>query len=301
VARFVFTPRAGLARRNGMTSSTTEDGRPITVLSPWHVLADAYKGKRAQLAGAGSEGALWEEATGELLDLLVRGESLQGGWRFRNPRFRGIKLAVSQYVRRRLAFHRTAGDLERWLRRDLVADAERILTGPLFAGAADFTLALSAAPRARVALESLLVHLGSDGTPAFDTAVVVAADLLQFYADDLDLVAITRAAGRALDPDNGILDAQLQLVKRAGAADQDGQLPALLVRLEDEVQPGRTALAQLNDTISEIHRVRPYAELGRPLTADDYERVLRGVAAFLTDEKRGLVKFTRIVANRGGE
>ena len=42
----------------------------------------------------------------------------------------------------------------------------------------------------------------------------------------------------------------------------------------------------------------PAIDLGKPMTQEDYRAVLRGTAAFLLEEKRGLMKFVHIVENR---
>lgn len=300
-ARHVFSPRPGLAKRNGTTTSTTEDGHPIPVLSPYILLADAYKLKRTQLAAAGADGELWPSATGQLLDLLVRGESVGASWRYKNPRLRGLSASLIDFLERRLERHQALGDLDNWLARELPGDVERVLTGPVFAGAADLALSLSAAPEARAALEELLSSLNTDGTPGFDVHLTVTADLLQWYASDTDLLPITRRAGKAMDPEKGLGDATFKLVGRARDADTAGALAALLSRLESDYQPGRTALAQISDAISEVHRGRPFLDLGRPMTGGDYRKVMQAVQTFLTDEKRGLMKFAAIVKDRGNK
>jgi hypothetical protein len=251
-ARDVFGTRPGLAKRSGATTTTTEDGKPLTALSPYLLLADAYKLKRAQSATAGAEGELWQRGTSELLDVLARGESVGTAWRYRNPRFRGLAAAVIDFTARRLERHRAAGDLARWLSRDLPADLERILTGPVFAGVADLSLSLSAAPEARVALEALVVHLLGEGGPSAGVSLTVAADLLQWYASDTDLLPITRRIGKVIDPDKGLLDALLRLTGRARDADTGGAVAALLARLESPDARGRTVLSQLADSSTRI-------------------------------------------------
>jgi hypothetical protein len=72
-AAFALTPLAGLTDRQGRTATTTADGRPVSPLSPWHVLADAYLARRARLAAAGAEGAAWPPAVAAAADVLFRG------------------------------------------------------------------------------------------------------------------------------------------------------------------------------------------------------------------------------------
>ena len=52
-ASFAINSLAGLADRQGRTTTKTADGQPVTQLSPWHLLADAYLDRRARLAATG--------------------------------------------------------------------------------------------------------------------------------------------------------------------------------------------------------------------------------------------------------
>jgi hypothetical protein len=207
--------------------------------------------------------------------------------------------AVADFLGRRIAAHRTTGDLGNWLGRELPGDLERIMTGPVYAGAADLVLSLSATPEARASLEELLVHLTTDAA-ALDAAATVAADMLQWYACDADLVPLTRLLGKAIDPERGLVDALLDFAAKARAADDKGVVADLMARLEGEVVPGRTPLMQIVDSITEVHREKPFADQGKAMTAADYKKVFTTVAGFLSDEKRGLMKFTAIVKNRAG-
>ena len=72
----------------------------------------------------------------------------------------------------------------------------------------------------------------------------------------------------------------------------------MLVNLFAEPQPGRTAVGDLIDGISEVDRTNPYQDLGQRYTAADYASLLNGLAAFLDEQKRGLRKFIGIIQDR---
>jgi hypothetical protein len=297
-ARYVFYPLPGLKRRDGATTTMTEDGHPVPTLSPWYVLADAYKTKKALIAAAGSEGQLWQSAISGVLDVLARGELPSGGpWRFKNPRFRGEQAALIDFLEARVAAHRAAADLSTWLQTDLPNRTAELLSGPVFAGAADFSLALSGAPDARAALEQLNVFLTSDGSDASTISVTVAADLLQWFADDPDLVPIAHTAGKALDPGLGLVDSQIDFVQGARKADLNGTIPTLLAKLEADFVPGRTPLSIIDDSVLQVNRVHPFVEQG-DLSPADYVQAFQTVGAFLVDAERGLMKFVNVVKDR---
>ena len=100
----------------------------MPTLSPWQILADAHEAKRARIAAAGDEGAAWTRSTRQLVDVLVRGEEGALGWRFANPRFRGLALALIDFVTARLEAHDAANDRASWLGQDLPDGAESFTT-----------------------------------------------------------------------------------------------------------------------------------------------------------------------------
>ncbi len=300
-ASYLLTPRAGLADRVGRTATTTSDGRAVTTMSPWHLLADAYNRKRDRLAQAGPEGEAWTLSISEFVDVMTRGADVPGqGWRFKNPRTRGVLLAVVDLLQRRIAAHDTAGDRTAWLTTELPGDLETTLTSPVFAGAADFIVSLQATPETRLQLEQLMQYLVDEATSSesFVTTLTAIADLAQIALDDRDLVPLARVIGECIAPERGWLDAQLDFVKGARTSDANRALARMMVNLYSEHEPGRTAVGDLVDGLSEVLRARPYDELGARYTAGDYRAVLTGTADFLDEEKRGLRKFIDIIKSR---
>jgi hypothetical protein len=85
--QYLTTAQAGLADRTGRTTTTTADGRPVAQLSPWHLLADAYRGKRARLTTAGAEGAAWTDSVSASWSTCscAAPTSRAVGWRWKQP------------------------------------------------------------------------------------------------------------------------------------------------------------------------------------------------------------------------
>ncbi len=299
--QYILAPQAGLADRQGRTTTTTADGRAVAQLSPWHLLADAYRGKQARLGAAGAEGAAWGESVSELVDVLLRGADVPSvGWRWKNPRVRGVLDAGLELAQQRIAFHDAAGDRARWLSTDLPTDMHDLVVSPVFAGAADFIVSLQATPETRVQLDKVLQYLVSEAqaNEQFVAALTAIADVAQLALDDADLVPIANILGQAIAADKGWLEAHLEFVKRARGADATRTLAQIMVNVYSEDRPGRTAIGDLVDGLTEVLRARPYDDLGERLTAEDYAAILGGVADFLDEEKRGLRKFIAIIKSR---
>jgi hypothetical protein len=311
VGAYLVDPQAGLADRHGNTTSTTSDGRPVPTLSPWQLLADAYDLKHARQAASGAEGQAWTDSVANVVDVLLRADNVPTvGWTFRNPRLQGVSVALIDFLRARIAHHDTVGDRTAWLSQDLPGRLDDTLTGPVFAGIADFILSLQSSPDTRTQLEQLMQYLvdevGNDET--FRTSLSSAADILQLVIADADVTPLARVAGKLLDPANTVtapdgtqetwLDANLAFVLKARQADTTGTLQTILVNLFAEPQPGRTAVGDIIDGISEVDRQNPYTDLGQRYTAADYASLLNGLAAFLDEQKRGLRKFIGIIKDR---
>jgi hypothetical protein len=302
-AAFVVNPLAGLTDRQGRTTTTTADGKPVAPLSPWHVLADAYLGKQARIAAAAGEGAAWPTAVHAVVDLMFRGANDGAGWTFRNDHVRAVTRAVIALVRGRIDAHDLRGDRAVWTSRTLPDNTRDLLTHPVFAALADLTAALTTAAGPRTALETLLHDAFDEAASPVVFAMLrtAAADLIQLLADDADLVPIAHLAGRLLAPDKPYLAAQLDLLQKLTAADDS----AVLVRLAGQMfagysagDPGVPAIAAIANAVGEVDRTHPGA--ARPAwTPDDFASVLTHVAGFLREEQRGLPRFIAIVKGRG--
>ncbi len=300
-ASFLLTPLGGLTDRRGNLTSTTVDGRPVAVLSPWQVLADAYVMKQGRMDVAGPEGEAWTDSIAEVIDVLARGQEVPTvGWQFRSPRFRGVAVALLDFLESRLQHHDEVGDRTAWLTTEMPQDLENALSGPVLAGAADFVLSLQADPDTRVQLESMMRYLVDEVEldETYRTSVTAVADLLQLAVSDADIAPLARVAGEALRADRGWLEAQLIFVRKARESDVNRALVTMLINMYAETRPGRTAVGDLIDGISEVHRAAPYNDLGKRYTADDFRSLMSGLADTLDEEKRGLRKFIAIIQDR---
>ncbi|HEX2690189.1 MAG TPA: hypothetical protein VHN14_26420 [Kofleriaceae bacterium] len=302
-AGFLINPLAGLTDRQGHPTTTTADGKPVTQLSIWHVLADAYRGKQARLRDAGGEGAAWSSATRAAIDLLFRSANHGTGWKFRNGHIRAVTRAVIAFVRGRIDAHDARGDRMAWVSQTVPKDARDLLTHPVFAGVADLAAKLSVDPGARAALEALL-HDAFDETtsPAmFAILRTATADLIQLFADDADLVPISHLAGRLIAPGKPYLATQLDLVQKLTAGDDAAVLARLASQMfhgYDAADPGVPAIAAIANGIGEVDRLRPGDDLYAPWTPGDFARILTNVAAFLREQQRGMPRFIAIVKGR---
>jgi hypothetical protein len=299
--RHVIMPRPGLTRRDGATETRTNDGRPVPVLSPWYVLADAYARRDAALADAGDRQA-WERAGKWLFDALLRGEDVAGtGWRLRSQRARGELLVLLSFLRQRIAAHDAAGDRDDWLASALMRDIEDSAASPLLAGIVDLGAALAREPEARAPVEGLLAYMFDQSTnhEGFVHGLVALADLLQrAMRDERDMLPVAHALGEVMRPARGWVAPLVRLLHGASQSDTGEALARLLRNLYTPHRAGRTPLDEIADGVAEVHRAGPFRELGATFAPDDYAAVLRGVADFMGEERRGLRKFIAIVKGR---
>jgi hypothetical protein len=303
-AAFAVNPQAGLTDRRGGATSTTSDGKPVTQLSPWQLLADAYHAKQLRLDETAGEGAAWTRSIRATIDLMFRADLVGTTWTFRNAHVRGVSRALVALVRGRIDAHDQRGDRAAWVGKTLPDDARDLLTHPVFAALADLTASLTAQPATRTALESLLRDAFDETSSPYVFAMLRTAsgDLVQLLADDTDLVPIARLAGRLIAPDKPYLATQLDLLQRLTA----GDTASVLVRLAGQLftgydaggDPGVASIAAIADGVGEVERLHPGSELDVAWTAEDFSSVLHNVASFLREQQRGLPRFIAIVKGR---
>lgn len=304
MVRFLVEPREGLAKRDGSTSTETNDGEPVPVLSPWYVLADAYARRDAALGAAGAAGEYraWQRVGRGLIDTLLRAEDVAGaGWRFRNPRTRGTLLVLLDFLRQRIATHETAGDRDDWLTRDLIGSFEDSMAGPVGAAMLDLAAALARDPAARQPIEGVLGYMLDPGADAagFAQGLTATADLVQAaMLDDASMLPLAHLAGEAIRPERGWIAPLVHFAHGSSQSDAGGVLAELLRRLFTPHRRGRTPLGEIADSIGEVHRARPHDQLDVPFAREDYSAILRRVADFMDEEKRGLRKFIAIIKGR---
>ncbi len=268
-----------------------KDGGPLT---PYLLMADAYKERRAAVAGGGGAGQAWKTGTSSVVDQLLAVASGQ----FRNPRMAPMAARLIAFLRARVAAHRSAGDLEAWVRMGLPGDLEATMGSPVFAALVDLTKVMQTDEPARMELYALMQYLvdAAGNDEAFLTSLTAAGDLLQMLIDDPNLVPVLHAVGNLLDPKSGILEAQTHFLRRANETDKAHALAELFRGLYAEHRPGSAPVLDIVDLLAEVHRKSPGA--GGRFAPEDYEATFKAVAEFVGDEKRGLKKFIAIVQQR---
>jgi hypothetical protein len=285
---YLVAPRPGLVDRLGRATTTTSDGATVGVLSPWHLLADAFAHKRARLAAAGADATRWTDSISELCDLLLRGDP-GGGWHFRNPHFAATSRGFVQLLRDRLAVH--TADRDAWLATVLPGKLEDTLTHPILAAATDLVVALDGVPRQN--LEALLASVLDPGKPSFAVLRASTAELVQLSRDDADLVPVARVVGRLLQ--KAYLPTQLALLAKLHAADGAHTLNDLVARLFQPIEPGIPVISAIADGVGDVDRAPPGPGAW---TADDYATILHTTADFLREQQHGLLRFIAIVKGR---
>lgn len=280
---YLTSPLAGLTDRLGGTTSTTSDGKPVTALTPWQLLADAEDAKNA----VGSQ--LWKDSARELVDIMFRGDAT-GGWHFTNAHTPTMTLAVTAMIRGRLAAHT---DRAAWTGKELPDRIQDFLTHPLAAAASDLITALDGAPRK--ALEQLLFDLFDPDQPAYQVMRASTAEWIQLSLDDVDLVPMGHIVGQLLA--KSYLPTQLALLRRLHAADGDKTLNDIVARLFQADSPGVSTISAIADGVGDVDRVSP-GPTPPAWSAADYASTFHTVAAFFKEEQRGLLRFIAIVKGR---
>jgi hypothetical protein len=297
VAQTPLTPRdtvCPLRGTGGECHARRGDGADGGPYTPYLLMAEAYRARRAAVAGGGPGGQAWASSTSALVDQFLAVSAN----RFANPRFAPSVARLLAFVRERVSAHRQAGDLGRWVRATLPGDLEDTFGSPVFAGLVDFSKAISDDAVARAELYGLMRYLSDAAAEddAFLSSITTAGDLVQMLVDDPELVPVVRAIGKILSPERKILDSQSLFLHKAQKLDKGKALTELFQGLYKEHRPGSAPIVELIDILAEVHRKQPGA--GGKMMPEDYAAAFKATAEFMGDEKRGLKKFIAIVQER---
>lgn len=183
----------------------------------------------------------------------------------------------------------------------LMRDIEDTAASPLAGAMVAFGAALARDAEVRAPVEGTLACMldQSANRAGFVHGLVAVADLLQMaVSDQRNMTPVARALGEMTRPERGWVAPIVRFLHGASRSDTSGALAGLLRNLFTPHRAGDTALSQISDSLAEVHRARPFNELGHTFAVDDYQAMLRGMADFMDEERRGLRKFIAIVKGR---
>ena len=331
LGQWLFDPElarlgGSLSYRDGRTSAVRNDMQPTFQptgdavikdvvsgagqgkVTPYDLLAEAFRNKRARLHQQPTIEAGWKGAMSQLADLYLLSRTVGAGqYKFQNPRVRSIQLAAVDLLRQRVQAHSQKGDLQKWVQSDLYGDIRDALTGPVGSAALDVLGDFNkGSPEARQALLKILAAYTTDpgpgaaDAPRFRGLLTITADLLQLLLDDGDLVPIVRKLAPLFDPQNGAVDGLGWVALRSLPADPDQVMLQLGKNLLKADLNGLYPAYRLGDVLSEIHRARAgeAGVYGSDLSEADMASITQGLGAFLADPMRGAVRLVDIVQNR---
>jgi hypothetical protein len=329
--RFLLDPDAArlggkaMTFRSGRTQALRNDGKPtfgptgdkviLDVLpgtagrvTPFDLLADAYKKKRERMAQDAVSADKWQSAVSGAADVyLTARPGAAGAFKFSTPRLRPISVAAIDILRDRVSAHGGAMDLSSWVSASLYPDLERALTGPLMAASTDLVAQVASSETAKPALNRLLYSLLADPGPAspdaprFQALLYSAADLSQLLADDADWLPVAKPLGGLLSPE--VAAGALSILRRGLPTDSKQILLTVGKNMFTPDASGRYPAFFLSDALSEVNR----SEAGQPgvlgssFSAADYQALLSSVGSFLADERRGVRRVLDIVGTRRGD
>ncbi len=300
------------AYRDGTTRALWSDTTTPTEATLYTLFADAFNAMDPLLDRDAQQRASWDAARSAMVDqfLAVDGAGAVGA-QFHNRSMAPITRMTVDWLTDRMAAHRTAGDLDRWARdpeRGLAGRLATVMRGPVFASSVDLGLALYNDRDARATMGAFLSYLLSDttlGDPArtgtnLATTLSAAGDLLQVVRADQDIDPFLHALAPAMEPRTGTVPLTLRFLDRARGYDPDRVLTRVLANMtrrpSGDDPLAAEPLSVIADAIADTHRHAP-GDHG-PLNALDFHEVLRNVAEFFSDDRRGLEQFYAIVQHR---
>jgi hypothetical protein len=307
-----------LTDRNGNAGTTTNDGRPIAQTTPYYLFANALDKMDAQWVGASgdSDHKLWQAARSKVVDQFLAVD-VPGGDFSKSVMHNGAVAAsmpiLIDLIDDRVQEHKSAGDLSKWARTDLLAEWDESISGPLFASIMDVNESLYTDPKSRQTMGALVSYLADKASQnaALSTTVTVVQDMMQIVGDDDNMVPLYHALAVGALPD-GATQKTLDLVERIrdietsddwkNAHDGRRVLPIIMANAVTPMKdptgknPRPSPIEVLIDCATDVNRAD--ATSTDSFSPPDYGSVGSSVSSFLTDPYRGLEQFYTIVKNR---
>ncbi len=318
---------AGLRDRHGSQLGRRSDGKTNPQVTPIYLLIDAlhaFDGAFAARSGAEDRLTPWRGARSQLVDTFFSVKGIGGESAFVNAAIPKAMPILASAIREQVAAHcptaRTGGGCA-WAREELPQKLADVLSGPSFAGAIDLLEAIRTDPAARAELQRFAQYLlTSPEARANDATASAAADLLQWLADDANLVPLLHAIAPAFartEEDGGkitrrsLADAAIEVLARVLAESRDPDGTRVCARERDPSHafaavlrhlvtpatsgtPGEaTPFEVLVDVVADVNRARP--ETRTKLTAPDYASIATEVRDFCVDPARGLEQVYEVI------
>ncbi len=322
---------AGLTDRRQHQTTTWNDGSTVVPqVTPLYLVTDAIKAMDQVLAAAPDRKAQWERARSQLVDEFLEVTQNSGVFSFARRGLPRIVTTSVDVIRAQLlakcptSFTPPFFPCD-WARNQIVSDLSDAVQGPLFAATQDLTEAIRQDQPARTETEKLLQYLFDSSSEVRPALLASLADVLQLANDQADYIPLlhalapavassfidetgarqtslvdsqtallTRAAGRAFNPDN-VEICSLEV-------DPNEVLTTVLRQTVTPITlPGKvpqTPLEIFLDVISDVNRAEPGQT--DKLKLLDYASIFEQVGDFLLSKDHGMEQFYEIVRQGSG-
>ncbi|MFO0681471.1 MAG: hypothetical protein U0234_05455 [Sandaracinus sp.] len=307
----------GLTSRSGATSYPSNGGTRTMDVSPLQLVLESLRNVDRDWAAADPDIATSFHRGRDALTLqLLDTDTLGTSFTFHNQRGRALVLTLLPFLRERIRAHAAAGDLPEWAAQQLPNDTADTIGGPIVGGLVNLLDRIQTDPEARDALVALVAYLVDEASDndAFLATLYAAADLLQVFGDDADIVPIAHALSSALAPNaldlvtaggtdapdvtHGTAYDALGLVRELQGIDSRHVLHRLLSNLVALPADGseETPLEVILDVLSQINRTTPGDT--SDYTAGDYREALGQASGFMRDDRRGMERLYQVLQHR---
>ncbi len=294
-ARHIFTVDRELHTRAG-NSEVRIDGKRITALSPFDLLRAAAEQVDNRLRTRPSRYTAWQEVTDTLIDLFLETQrtGAESG-ELKNPRALPITLAVLDFLEGRARHHAQVGDLDSWVRTEMLGHVEDLMTSEELPALIDLLYAIEEDPEINTQIEGLRDELLADDR-GFADLLVIAGNSLQALQDQSITISLLNFLGKEMNPEKDLLFRGVDFAQTALELDPDEHVLEVIRRAIEPRPQGGIYAYGIFSAITQAQRNNPLKT--QDPTAEDFARVTKKIYQFMLDGEHGLEKFYELVEER---
>ena len=270
------------------------DGDRVTPLAPIDLLEASFDRLDQTLSRSNEARSQWDEVTDALYELLLEPERTgpESG-QLKNRRALPVATLLLSFLRERALRHQSQGNLQSWIREDMLGGVEDTLTGKGLPVAFDLLYILDEDEQLEAPLLELRDELLNEG---FTELLVTLGDGMQAAQDAQIAVPLMRFLGRELRPEKQLIFSAAQVAQKSLEIDTDAHMLELIRRAIEPDPAGELYVGGLSTSIRQINRLDPL-DMSTP-DATDTEMIVSGIARYLLNEESGVEKFYNLVRNR---
>jgi hypothetical protein len=299
----------GFTGRSGEDIINLADGRTLRQLSRMHIMMEAAGEMNDRVEDDAAAKAAFENMTGALYDVMLATEWADGEQpRFADPGSIALVSKLTRHLSEKAGDAREEGRLSEWVTADQMENVEDIWDSRALPALVDLSKELAASEENKALTDDLMTYLL--GEPAGRNQAAMTAYVMLVYTLHQDTwVPLSQFLATIVDPKRQwdvepyanlpLTSHVLQVLHDSVERDTQGSGLEMFERGFSNRPDGSVPFGTVFGMIADYFRAEPASQ--QPYTPEDYAKVFREFAAWLSDDVHGIEQLYDIVDSKNHE